>query len=244
MSEKDIQERMITLSPKVRNNADIVSSKEIEGGKLLHISTDSKLNKLIPFISKRQSDMEDRTVARICTAPTLLGCIIGANNTIYEFLYGFDKEKISDSDYIGGFTIYDVPFEHALKPNASLVYDCKQSDEHWLITYNVETAQYKPTKVGKMFISSITYHGRDKDIPEADYIFYLEVKADSLNFNSKRNLKKGFYKVCGPIDAHTKNFKEDKPFTIEEVKQTEYEDARLRTASLLSYQEQNIFNNW
>lgn len=244
MSKKQIEEKLSIVSDKVYKNVEVVTTRDVAHGLLLHISTDSKLGKLIPYISPRQAASEDRTVPRICTAPTILGCILGYSKTIFDFLYGFDKEVMKDTDYVGGFSIYSIDFDFALKPNSRLVYDAAVTDEHWLISYNEDTVTYNPTKVAKMFISSVTYNGQDKKLPSAEYTFYLEVLSEKLQFNSKRILDKGYYKISGPIDQETKNFKQDKDFNIKNVDAKEFDNAKLNTASLLSHKEKAIINDW
>lgn len=235
---EQLEEKIKTFSDKVRKNVTIATPESLGVAELLHLSPDTKLGKMHPFIGMRQGDSEDRTVPRICVANSILGTIIGYSSTVYTFLHTEDYK-----DYKGGWTIYSMPFEYALKPNGYLVYDAAYSGEHWLITYNEETIYYKPRKVAKMFIASVTFYGRDGKYPSSENTFYLEVLNDQLKFNSKRDLTKGFYKVTGPTSAHVKNFNVDKDFEIVSVSKTEYEDAKLKTASLLSLPNATI-NKW
>ena len=75
MSQQQLEKYLESLSPDVKKNLKIVSTKDLGQDFLLHISPD-KLSKVIftPRIGNRQGRTEDRTVPRITVSPTLLGC--------------------------------------------------------------------------------------------------------------------------------------------------------------------------
>lgn len=142
-------ERALELIPdSIAKGLKVVKPEDLEGGALYHISTNTKIAKFVPCISKRTMDGEDRSVPRICVSPTITGCML-AYGAIYSDFYAWDNKKNKDTNN-ALWQIYDIPFKLAIRPAKKLLPDQRDTGEHWLITYNRETREYVPRKIGML----------------------------------------------------------------------------------------------
>lgn len=232
---EDIQYILSTLSEKVNKNTTIETPETLNQDFLLHISKDKNIKKFIPVIGQRQADSEDRTVPRLTCSVNILGCLIGYAASESEFLNGHNK------NFRGGYYIYKVPFKACLRPNNKLVYDASMSGEHWLISYNPETSEYKGEIIGKIFYTFIQFTGRDDKNPVEEMELCIEVD-EEIRFSEKIVLTKGYWLISGPSPNQTKNFKVYKDFEVKEITKSEYMNYKSRTANLLSVAP--IFSKW
>ena len=145
MASKEMQAFIKLLAPKVAENVTVKTPKDLGVDRLLHVSTNAKINNFVPMVSQRTLADEDRTVPRICTATNIIGCLKGYQNHINDFN---NQEPL---------TIYGLKFEEALIPSEKLLPDVFETDEAWLVTYNTKTRMYPAEKVGELFISSLRY---------------------------------------------------------------------------------------
>lgn len=144
----DLQEYILKFNTTVCRNVKLVSHVELGQEYLYHISNNGSIKKFIPQISRRTAKVEDRSVPRVSTAKTIVGCILGYQGDIAEFENGPDKV------WKGGWYIYGFSKPYSLRPNAKLLYDVETSDEHWLVPYNQSKWEYPATVVGKYFYVS------------------------------------------------------------------------------------------
>lgn len=227
-----------TLSPVVQSNIDIVTSENIDQNYLLHISIDSKIKQFIPRIGNRQGNKEDRTVARITAAPSLLGCLIGYAVSEYEFTNFVPDGKPENNNYKGGYYIYEIPFQYALKPNNRLVYDATYSDEYWLTSYSPNTNVYTPVQIGKLFIQSINHVSKNGSLPDAYATIFIEVlKEEGISFSKNIFLKKGYYEINGPLTVYFNKqhkWNKDGKFTVKEISSSDFNKVKDQSVSLLS----------
>lgn len=216
----------------------VVTPKELGRNYVLHISKNKDLKTLIPYVCKRTQRDENRSVPRVCTAPTIAGCLIGYDTTIEEWLAevgskdGFGKK---DVPWAGGWYIYAIPFEYALRPTDKLVRHAKASDEHWLVSYNRTTWSYQPVKVGKLFYKSVTYRS-ESNAKVTEVEIYLEIDAAvSVPFCNGYKLQKGYHRIV--IDKLFDMAAMDQVVMDAAVRLTreEYEKVKAPIASLLSY---------
>lgn len=218
----------------------VVTPKELGRNYVLHISKNKELKTLIPYVCKRTQRNENRSVPRVSTAPTIAGCLIGYDTTIEEWLAevgskdGFGKK---DVPWVGGWYIYAIPFEFALKPSTKLLGAVHTSDEHWLVSYNRSSWSYEPQMVGKLFYKSVTYRamGREK-ITELE--IYIEIDSPvGIPFCFGQRLKKGYYRIVIDklFDLETMN--EVVMDSLMPLSQEEYEKVKMPIASLLSFSE-------
>lgn len=232
---QELDDWLNTASEKVQRNVKIVTPDDLGQDCLLHVSVNTNIREFIPFIGKRQSPQEDRTVPRICVCPTLLGCFIGYGDAETTFL---DIAPGSPTNvgavYKGGWKIYALPFKAALKPSGKLVWDGKHSDEHWLVPYSKDTAVYKGEAAGKAFCHAITLVGRADKIPSGEIILYVEVARDKgIQFSKQHLLTKGCWRITGPLFRNTASPADDKQHVIEEISKSDYSAAKNQTAALL-----------
>lgn len=228
---KDIDKFLSLCSSKVQNNITVITSEELDKAYLLHISENSKLPDLVPRIGPRQASSEDKTVPRITTAPTIIGCMIGHVSSEQVFLYNHPTQ-----DYKGGYYIYGFEFDVALRPSKELVYDANKSDEHWLVTYNEDTVKYKPVLLGKYFIQSITYEAKSgsNSVPTSAVLIF-EITSDiGIDFNKKIRLTKGYWKIEGPLYSNIRSWETSRDFTASGLDKSEYDAIKLASAEMLN----------
>lgn len=235
---KALDEWLQTKSEKIHRNVTIVTADDVGQDHMLHISTNTNIRRFIPFISERASPMEDKSVPRVCVAPTVVGCLIGYAQSEQEFLMKPSDGK-DGSGYKGGWKIYALPFKAALKPSAKLVWDSRMSDEYWLVSYNKDSVEYIPEAAGKMFIQSIIYKARSGKTPEAiDATYYMEVtKEEGIRFSKRFFLTKGFWKIEGAVVKHVYSANDDSGFVVTELSRAEYSDAKNQSAALLGLED-------
>jgi hypothetical protein len=234
-----------TIVNKVKKNIEIIDQNVLGQNVLYHVSIDNKLGTMIPTIGFRQANDEDRTVPRVCVGATLLGCLLGHAAAGYYFENSVPDGKPSyNSDgiarrYYGGLKIYEIPFEYALKPNTSLVYDANVSNEYWLINYSKKSSTYKPAPIGDFFIHQLIKQGRNHKIPFETFVAYLELQKD-MQFSKSKHLKAGFYKIVMYATKHVMHDDDLEFIKISKVSESEYKEKKGLSANLLEYQE----NKW
>lgn len=244
---QDLEDYLEQLSDKVQRNVEIVTPESLGQNFMLHISMNTNIREFVPLIGRRQSPAEDRTVPRVCVAPSLLGCFIGYGDTESNFLSFKPGQKTPLGDtWKGGWKIYALPFEAALKPSGRLLFDTKHSDEHWLVAYNKDSAVYTPEAAGKAFYRVIQYKPNSDHAPLAEGTLYVEVsKAEGIHFSQNHFLKKGYWAVEGPTPKHASLTWTDRVYTVRAIDKQEYYSAKAAAADLLSLTEQApAYLNW
>jgi hypothetical protein len=246
MSQTDeLAQWLETVPEKVRKNVSIVTPVEVKQDFFLHISTATNIKKFIPLIGRRQAYSEDRTVPRVTVAPTLLGCLIGYAKADHDFREYHSTGKPEHGNYKGGWKIYALPFEAALKPNARMVYDAQASDEHWLVSYSRETNEYIPQAAGKMFYRSLRLIGRSGKKPAGEMELYVEVtKEDGLRFSKSHFLNPGYYRVVGPVQENVASWKDDSEYVVTPIDKDDYLSAKNAAADLLGFKDPPPHQQW
>lgn len=234
-TKEEMEEWLIAASEKVRRNVAVVTPASLGQDYLLHISSNTQLRKFVPMIGHRQSNMEDRTMPRICVCPTVLGCMIGYAKAEHDFNEGVADGK---TGWKGGWKIYAFPFDVALRPNKRLVYDADTSDEMWLTTYNRDTAEYIPEAAGKMFYRAVRMTGQSGGRPHGDFEMYVEITREGgVAFSKTAHLDKGYWYIEGPIQQNVRDWKDDKSYVVKPVERAEYLSAKNQCADLLGLKE-------
>lgn len=241
-------DRWVEMTPeKISRHCEVITPETIGQQHLLHLSTNNGIKTFIPQIGHRQNDQEDRTIPRVCVAPSILGCLIGYVAAVDDFMNRVRGEK--KEDFKGGMRIYAFAFGHAIRPAPKLVYDAKRSDECWLVTYSPDTTEFKPVHAGDLFYKSITYHSRSDECADIDGTMYLEVKLDDgLLFSKNIHLKKGYWQVEGPVfrqhNAADMTWVKDQEFKATEITKSEYTSQKIASADLLSFAEMPAYAQW
>ena len=115
-------------APKIRSNCKIVTVDCA-----YHISSNKNIKRFMPMIGNRMAESEDRTIARVCCAATVLDAIRGHSAVAWEQLDAWFDGQFDE------FAIYQFPFTEYIKPNRKLVYDAE------VCTQQVSV---KPTQLG------------------------------------------------------------------------------------------------
>lgn len=232
----DIVKYLDVLNPKVKPNVKVVSAEELGKPNMLHISKDGGIKVFTPLVSNRTANNEDRSVPRICVAPDIVGCILGYAADLVDF----DSHPDDNKSWKGGYHVYSIPYEFALRPNKKLLYDVEYTDEHWLVTYNPETVKYPASKIGKLFYHSILTIQKDSGHRKRREItMFIEVFGDTpMFFNKQHTLSKGFWKIV-VYGLHNVDSHQDSPerLSVSQISSNEYKEAKKLSASLLSYAE-------
>lgn len=229
-TKRQMDQYLDTLDPDVKKNVEVVTPQSLGQKNLLHISVDAKIRTFTPNVSRRTANNENRSVPRISTAPTLAGAILGYQTL--EFDYDSERER---GGFRGGWYLYALPFDYALKPNKKILYDAEATEEVWLVPYTPESWSVEPKRVGKFFLDqlSIKHSGKERSVSAA---IVLEITGDeSLRLSPKVNVGKGYWRF------EMRNF--NPGWTLEEVQieglreldKKEYRQLKKVNADMLSH---------
>ncbi|MDD2879743.1 MAG: hypothetical protein PHQ58_04855 [Rhodoferax sp.] len=236
---EDIRNWMALQSNEVKDNCVIVDSESMQQDYMLHI--DKEMPKVfIPMMPRSAALTENNTVARITVAPTLIGCFIGYSRAEDDFMEGSHKNVIKAINFKGGYDICILPFRHAIQPSPKMVYDSKRSGEHWLVNYNEQTREYVPEKIGKLFVSKVSYLARTGNMPKPEFEIYIEVdKAEGILLSPSIHLKKGYHIATISFERkkNVGSSNEEDNFSVVEIDKESYDKVKRLSASLLSHAE-------
>ena len=239
---------MSSLSDKVVKNVELIPKENMEYP-LLHGSLVPVTKPFEPRIGTTQAPSEDRTVPRICTSDTLLGClrampiliemVAQSNYNPWKSGKVANSANIKDK-YLGGWYLYAFQdYEWCLKPTKKLCFDSDITREHWLVNYSPETRQYKAVEVAKMFIATVTYQTRVKERSACTVMLYIEVMEDMVikvkhDDKVEYNIGKGYWRLTFSHSPYYQIEDED-GLIIQDVSKAEYLKAKGASADLLSY---------
>lgn len=218
----------------------VVTPKQLGRNFLLHMSKDSRLREMIPYVSTRTVRHENRSVARICVGSTIAACILGYGGAMIDFLEGSDtsdgKGKAS-VEWRGGWYLYALPFQYALKPSKDLLRNVDLSDEHWLVSYNQHTQVYFPQQVGKFFYRTVNQQGHGTSRKIVIEII-LEITCDvPVPFGPNEKLKKGYWRIVVTGLHDVKHHDQVRIDSKRELTYGEYLALKTPSADLLSFRE-------
>lgn len=227
---------LMRYSPKVLENTIIVHEPEV----LYHISPNDSVKEFIPRPVKRAMPGEDNTVARVCTAPTILDCIRGYAVTVDDFL----KDKAGcagGEEWRGGYYIYAIPTELNIKITEKLAPIAKWCDERWLIDYKQKGQKYPAKVIGQMFYKS----ARGDQFAEVEIYVRLDDDIEGLvPFSDRLSLGKGCHAVTvADLDAYYRKGSSTRVMRDRRITLAEYLKAKGVKADMLSY-EPPAFLGW
>lgn len=245
--KEDIYDWFSIQSKKVQANSRIVSKEEVGQGYMLHIDKKTPA-KFVPMMPRSAATSEDNTSARVTVAPNLIGCFIGYARAEDDFFEGTHKDYIKETGFKGGYEICELKFDYCLRPNRKLVFDSPESMEHWLVSYNKKTLEYIPVKIGKIFVSKISYRAVSGGLPDYVFEIYIEVnKEQGIPFSPKIYLDRGYYRaiVVRNWKEHAGGAKEEERFTVDSISKEEYMKAKQLSAAMLSHKDKAPkYLNW
>lgn len=233
---EEIQKWISLQSKEVRDNSLIVDCVNLKQNFMLHIDKETP-KVFVPMMPRSASLTENNTAARITVAPNLVGCFIGYARAETDFLAGSASDVIKSTQFKGGYSICSLPFTHAIFPAPKLVYDSKRSNEHWLVTYNQQTLEYVPEKIGKLFVSKVTYLAETGKLPSPEFEIYIEVnKPSGILFSPSIHLKAGYHKTVVSFERkkHPGSTNEEDNFEVTEISKQEYDKVKKLSAAMLS----------
>lgn len=182
---------------------------------LYHVSMNPNIGSFTPKVSKRTINKEDRSVPRISTSTSLIGCLNGYQSMVSD-MEGRETKKFN-----GLFTVYDLPYQYALKPSKRLLADVDNSDEYWLVSWKKETYSVLPRKVADFTIPKIeTVYGNDgKDYT---YHCFIKVLDGYLYLDHQRKLSRGCYHVV--LNGYNFKYplKNNQLIQVHEISENEY----------------------
>ena len=197
--------------PNIRKNLEVVKSCDF-----IHISTDNSIRKMNPRIGDRQMKTEDRTIPRICGAPTLYGCILG-HGALHHYamqMFHDDKHEKVSAKTDGLLTIYRIEQDAVVRPKSKLVPDVKVTGEVWIVPYAPEAYELKPKNIGKLMLAVARNEvvcGISVEINQ----FYLMLNA-SLDLTDGQKLTPGFYAF--DINGKLNDFEGERPGKVSNLR--------------------------
>ena len=155
---------------------------------LYHVSMNPNVRIFSPKVSSRTLSSEDRSVPRVSTSTSLIGCLNG-----YQSMFT-DMAGRERKNFTGLYTVYELPYQYAVKPSKKLLSDVETSDEYWLVSWKKETYSIRPNTVCEFTIPQvqITYgsDGEDQRVT-----MFLKVLGESLYLTHDIKLVKGYYET-------------------------------------------------
>lgn len=237
-----VTEFLSRLPEKVRAELKPVDREKLGVELLLHISKDTAIQEFSPVISRRTLELEDRSVPRISTAPSLAGCLIGYQSYLSDFLNRPTVTNVKggvkvSSRFKGGWIIYGLPYDVAFKPSPKLLPDVLDTDEHWLVTLDENSVTYAPTRLGKVFFNEVRYRAAAGG-PKVEVEMMVEVLTDTpVIFDHRNVLRRGYWKVFAVGLETGERWNKLPKVEVSAITLAEYYSAKRLTASLLSYDE-------
>lgn len=155
---------------------------------LYHVSMNPNVRIFSPKVSSRTLSSEDRSVPRVSTSTSLIGCLNG-----YQSMFT-DMAGRERKNFTGLYTVYELPYQYAVKPSKKLLSDVETSDEYWLVSWKKETYSIKPNTVCEFTIPQVqTTYGSDGE--DQRVTMFLKVLGESLYLTHDIKLVKGYYEI-------------------------------------------------
>jgi len=229
----------LALQPdEVARELRVVTPNRLRQPYLLHMSKNTQLTMFSPQVTRRVLADENRSIPRISTAPTLAGCLMSYSSDLTDFAkqqngLSADGREVK---FRGGWAIYALPFDLALRPSRRLVPDVNATDEHWLVSYDAEHRSYPAEMIGRFFYEQVSYIARGRQ-RITEIVMYVEVKTKEVRFDHRRVLTPGCWrlKVRGLHNARSWNAIES--VEVEQIEDSLFTNIKRNVASLLSLDE-------
>ena len=158
MDERELIEHYVqTLDHKTQQNVTILDRDTLGQRYVFHMSTDPKIKRFIPMVSRRTMHTENRNVPRISVAPHLGGAILGYSAMDMDFFNLHQRDG-----FRGGWYLYAFEFTYGLAPKKKVLPDSGLTDELWLVPYSPEHWEYTPIKSGRFFMTELKFVSQAK----------------------------------------------------------------------------------
>lgn len=155
---------------------------------LYHVSMNPNVRIFSPKVSSRTLSSEDRSVPRVSTSTSLIGCLNGYQS-MFTDIAGRERKN-----FTGLYTVYELPYQYAVKPSKKILSDVETSDEYWLVSWKKETYSIRPNTVCEFTIPQVqTTYGSDGE--DQRVTMFLKVLGESLYLTHDIKLVKGYYEI-------------------------------------------------
>lgn len=190
---KDLQETISLYSPEVQKNIRVASADMFPVPYGLRIDPPGFPSEFWPRMPATAAPSEDKTVPRVVTASTIVGCMNGA----YFVLDKAQRKAVKSTDCENFYKILRLDFEQCILPSKELVFDAVETQEQWLVAYNKETTNYKPKVIGEMFLTEVSSRMLpNSPVNKTTAVILLAVFEDpGVAITQNKVVGKGFYRV-------------------------------------------------
>lgn len=246
--DSDFDRAYNLLIPNVKKNTKIITPDNSGQSYMYHIAK-TKMKTLVPNISRRANMAEDNTVARIHVCMDLQGCFMGyaaIKNDADSMPPISPSDKDEKNVWYGGYYLYTIPYEYALKPNRKLVPDADTTDECWLISYNEETRTYTPISVTKIIYTHMHSHAESRGAYISHIYYMVQVGEFGLHITKNRFLEKGYYRFrfTDEYALYPKPNLVNLIDEIEPISEGEFNNARRTHTTMLSRPNYVMTSHW
>lgn len=231
MNDKEqLEQYLSNFNNGVAGNVTVVTAEELGQRWLYHISTNPKIKRFIPELSRRTAMKEDRTVPRVSTAPTIIGCLLGYQADLGEFL----DSNLGD-DWNGGWYVYGFDSQTHVIPGKKILIDAQRSDERWLVPYRSDKWQYDAKLIGKFFYRKASVYNEGKYQKWEVEVAVEVTRGCEVRFFDGLTLTEGYWSFV--FDRSIFEWKKGVAQHVRQLSPSEWKKLKGLHADLLSYQE-------
>lgn len=238
MSDVAMMRHLLRYPPHVLTETQITTGDRY----MYHISPAHGITEFVPRTVQRAMPNEDHLVPRVCTAPTLMDCIRGYAVTVRDSLMKKATNAGNDA-WEGGYYIYRIPCDVAVKPTTALCPMAEWCDERWLLPYERDDQPYPTEIVGRMFYNKL---GVFREINERCYAnveimieIYPSVAEDGddmIPLDKRISLGAGCHAVNAPgLDSYYEGIYDEGSIRHRTVTRGDFLNRKSVKADLLSY---------
>lgn len=196
MTVERVKEYLCGFNEIVRDNTTVVSRNDLGQEFLYHISTNPKIDKFVPSLTQRAQEGEDRSVPRVSTAPSILGCIMGYIKDREDWTLGREGDPWQDGWYIYGFS-----HNHSVRPSDEILPGASATGEHWLVPYDQEAWEYPADIIGSYYYRQVhEYQLNGEKVTHIEAMFLIEFNG-VVRFSKDLVLTPGYWSVTFKRDV-------------------------------------------
>lgn len=212
--KQDIIEYLSALLGDTVSELTLFSAGEVNRP-LYHVSMNPNVKIFSPKVSTRTLSSEDRSVPRVSTSTSLIGCLNG-----YQSMFT-DMAGRARKNFTGLYTVYELPYQYAVKPSKKLLSDVETSDEYWLVSWKKETYSIRPNTVCEFTIPQVqTTYGSDGE--DQRVTMFLKVLGESLYLTHDTKLVKGYYEITLRNYGYDYPLENNNKIEVKEITENDY----------------------
>lgn len=232
---QEIQEYLSFQSDEVQQNCRIVTPDMMGCDFALHVDKNVP-DAFVPRMPRSAMPSENDSCPRVTVAGTIIGCYIGYFRGERDIQDGTMPKVGVKDPFLGGYHISRLDFTHALWPNDQLVGDAHSSEELWLVPYSTHSARFVPVKIGKLFVSELTFIPVAGSKPRVRLVMYVTHNEPmGIWLNRETKLEVGCYRVIINWPSIWKRDMHDtQGVSVEKITQEDFDEAKKLSAAMLS----------